>query len=92
MLRVTHYLNQFFGGIGGEDVADTPPQTQEGAVGPGRIVEPLLRGEGVIVSTLVCGDGFFNERLEDAYEAVRAWLAETRADLVVAGPAFAAGR
>ena len=54
VLRVTHYLNQFFGGIGGEDVADTPPQTQEGAVGPGRIVEPLLRGEGVIVSTLVC--------------------------------------
>jgi glycine reductase len=92
VLRITHYLNQFFAGIGGEEVADTPPRTQEGAVGPGRIVEPLLGGEGVVVSTLVCGDGFFNERLEEAYEAVRAWLAETRPDLVVAGPAFAAGR
>ena len=34
-IRVVHYINQFFGGLGGEDKADTPPQITEGAAGPG---------------------------------------------------------
>ena len=29
-ITVVHYLNQFFGGIGGEDVADTPVQARDG--------------------------------------------------------------
>ena len=33
--RVVHYLNQFFGGMGGEERADTPVTVKEGAVGPG---------------------------------------------------------
>jgi len=90
-VRVAHYLNQFFGGIGGEEVADTSPQLHAGAVGPGRVLDSML-GEATVVSTLVCGDGFFNEREGEANEAVWAWLEETQADLVVAGPAFAAGR
>jgi glycine reductase complex component B subunit gamma len=91
-VRVAHYLNQFFGGVGGEEVADTPPQRHGGAAGPGRVLESLLARDSEVVSTLVCGDGFFNERGEEAQEAVRQWLEETRPDLVVAGPAFAAGR
>jgi len=33
MLKVVHYINQFFGQIGGEDKADTPPLVKEGPVG-----------------------------------------------------------
>ena len=78
--------------MGGEEVADTPPQRHEGAVGPGRVLESLLAGGGEVATTLVCGDGFFNEQPDEAHEAVRAWLEEVRPDLVLAGPAFAAGR
>ena len=41
-MRVAHYLNQFFGGLGGEDQANTAPQTQDTAVGPGRLLEQML--------------------------------------------------
>ena len=35
-MKVVHYLNQFFAGLGGEEAAGTPPQRIDGAVGPGR--------------------------------------------------------
>jgi len=91
-MRAAHYLNQFFAGVGGEEVADTPPHAHEGAIGPGRLLESLLGDGSGIATTLVCGDAFFNERADDAHAAVEAWLREAHPDLVVAGPAFAAGR
>ncbi len=92
MLRVGHYLNQFFAGVGAEEHANHPPEQRDGAVGPGRALQGLLKDEGRVVSTLVCGDNFFNERADEAHAAVRAWLDAARPDVVVAGPAFAAGR
>jgi betaine reductase len=92
MLRVGHYLNQFFAGVGGEEQAQTPPSVRPGPVGPGRLLQSLLGAEGTVVSTCVCGDNFFNEEFEAAAAAVRRWLREVRPDVIVAGPAFAAGR
>jgi len=92
MIRIGHYLNQFFAGVGGEEHANHPPEVRPGPIGPGRALQALLKGEGEVVSTLVCGDNFFNEQGEAAREAVRAWLRGTRPDLILAGPAFAAGR
>ena len=92
MLRVGHYLNQFFAGIGGEEQANLQPAVREGAVGPGRLAQSLLGSDAVIISTLACGDNFFNEHAADAAIAVRTWLADTRPSVVLAGPAFAAGR
>lgn len=90
--RVVHYLNQFFAGLGAEQAANHPPEVREGLVGPGRALQALLGDQGRVVSTMVCGDSFFAERTEEARHAVRAWLAAVRPDLIVAGPAFAAGR
>ena len=45
-LRVVHYLNQFFGGIGGEDKASERPQIRNGAVGPGRVLQETLKERG----------------------------------------------
>jgi betaine reductase len=92
MLRVGHYLNQFFAGIGGEEQANVSPTVREGAIGPGRLLQSTLGEDAEVVSTLICGDNFLNEHLQEARDAIRAWLRQTRLDLVVAGPAFAAGR
>ena len=36
-LRVVHYLNQFFAGVGGEEMSDHPVSSRPGPVGPRRI-------------------------------------------------------
>jgi glycine reductase complex component B subunit gamma len=92
MLRVGHYINQFFAGIGGEQSANFPPDARQGPVGPGRVLHNGLKGSGAVVSTFICGDSFFNEHTDEARIGVREWLHSMRPDLVVAGPAFAAGR
>lgn len=92
MLRVVHYINQFFAGLGAEESANHPPEARAGVVGPGRLLQSLLKDAGEVTSTFVCGDSFFAQRTGEARDAVRAWLRRQRPDLVVAGPAFAAGR
>lgn len=90
-MRVVHYLNQFFVGIGGEDAADTPPGRREGAVGPGNLLARLLGDDHEIVATVFCGDDYAASN-EDAAEEVLALAREVEADLLVAGPAFTSGR
>ena len=90
--RVVHFLNQFFAGIGAEEQANTPVQVSEGPVGPGRALRQALGDEGLVVATVTSGDNYFNEELESALASVRAALREHRPDVVVAGPAFNAGR
>ena len=41
-MRVAHYLNQFFGGIGAEEHAGKGLEIRTGAVGPGRLLEQML--------------------------------------------------
>lgn len=92
MVRIVHYINQFFAGIGGEDKADAPFEVRHGAVGPGRAIEMALDGDGEIVQTLVCGDNSFHADSEANIAAVLEALAESKPDLLIAGPAFNAGR
>ena len=41
-LRVVHYVNQFFAGIGGEEQAHVGVSVRDGAVGPGRALQQSL--------------------------------------------------
>ena len=91
-VRVVHYLNQFFGGIGGEERAQTPLQVREGPVGPGRVLQQALGNDGTVVATLVCGDDYVAEREDLAGASMRDALGRYRPDLVLAGPAFDSGR
>ena len=91
-LRVVHYLNQFFGGVGGEEQANVPVQVQQGPVGPGRALQQVLEGRGEVVATIVCGDNYFSEQQEKALAAVVGALKDANPDVVIAGPAFDAGR
>ena len=91
-VRVVHYLNQFFGGIGGEERAQTPLEVREGPVGPGRALQQALGTKGTVVATLICGDDYVAEREEVAGPSMRDALQRYRPDLVIAGPAFDSGR
>lgn len=90
--RVVHYLNQFFGGVGGEEKADVRPEVRRGPVGPGQQLQRLLGDAGTIVATVVCGDNRMAEQPAETLDGVVALLRDLEPDLVVAGPAFNAGR
>lgn len=92
MLRVVHYINQFFGGIGGEDMAEAGPQVREGPVGPGRAFQNALGDKGRIVGTVICGDNYFAENIEIASEEIIQLIRPFKPNLFIAGPAFNAGR
>ena len=91
-MRVVYYLNQFFGGIGGEEKADLPPETRTGAVGPGRLLEQVLGSDSQVVTTIICGDNYAAENLPEVASAVIEAVQHAQADLLVAGPCFQAGR
>ena len=90
--KVVHYLNQFFGGIGGEEQAYAPVQVKEGPVGPGRALQAALGDRATVVRTIVAGDNYFTEESGAAIAAVGEFLDEIKPDAVIAGPAFDAGR
>jgi glycine reductase len=91
-IRVVHYINQFFAGIGGEEKADIPPEVRDGVVGPGMALNKAFKDEAEIVATVICGDSYFNENLEKAKDEVLKMIKEHNPDLFIAGPAFNAGR
>ncbi len=91
-IKIVHYLNQFFGQQGGEDKANLPPQKKKGAVGPGTALAGELKDYVDIKATIICGDGFANEKKEQAASQIREYLIELEPDLILAGPAFNAGR
>lgn len=91
-ISVVHYLNQFFAGIGGEEKANLPVQVRSETIGPGRPLQRALGDRARIVATIVGGDNYVNEQPDEARASVRQILEELRPSVVVAGPAFDAGR
>ena len=92
MIRIIHYVNQFFGQIGGEEKAGTPPKMIQGAVGPGMLINSFMKGEGEVIVTLICGDNYFSEKSEKAIKELLKWINIYKPDLFIAGPAFNSGR
>jgi len=91
-LRVLHYINAFFGGLGGEEEAQTAVSLQDGALGPGRLLEQILGDEGQVIATVMCGDGYFSEHEEAVVVQVQGYLRDLNPDIFLAGPAFRSGR
>lgn len=91
-VRAVHYLNQFFAGLGGEEKADIEVYVREGAIGPGRALAAIMNSDGEVIATMVGGDNYMNDRWEEAYPTVETELKRLKPDLVIAGPAFNAGR
>ena len=91
-IRVVHYINQFFSGIGGEEQADIPPELREGAVGPGLALQKSLGEDFEVVATVLCGDTHFGAHIEADTAILLEMIKQFRPQLFVAGPAFNAGR
>lgn len=90
--RVVHYLNQFFGQVGGEEQAGIPPLANNGPVGPGLALQAALGDSLDVVGTVICGDNYFNQGIEIAAKQVVDLIRKFNPDVVAAGPAFNAGR
>ncbi len=91
-MRVVHYINQFYAGKGGEDKADWKPEATPGPVGPGLELQKGLGTEAEVVGTVICGDSYYGENMEEAQAQVVDLIAAFKPDVLVAGPAFNAGR
>lgn len=91
-LRVVHYLNQFFGQLGGEEQAGVGFSTRGGPVGPGVAFQEAFGEAAEIVGTVICGDDYFAANACAAQEEAKELIEGFRPDLVIAGPAFNAGR
>ena len=92
MTLIVHIVNQFFAGIGGEEKADVDVGVSDGAVGAARGLEAQLQGRGRVLATIHFGDNYFHEHKEEAFRAILGEMKKHRPDIVVAGPAFNAGR
>lgn len=91
-LKIVHYINQFFAGIGGEEKADIEPLVKEEVIGPGLAIQAGFKDEAEIVATVICGDSYFGENMDKAKETILEMVKKYDPDLFIAGPAFNAGR
>jgi glycine/betaine/sarcosine/D-proline reductase family selenoprotein B len=91
-IRVVHYINQFFAGMGAEDTASVGVSVREEPVGPGIGLQKEL-GEGyTIVATIICGDNTIAEKTDEILAQFDEILRKYKAQLFIAGPGFNAGR
>ena len=91
-LRVGHYVNQFFAGLGGEDTANVGVSLSDGAIGAGRALQQALADQGTVVGTLICGDNFIHDYRERALAELETHMRDLYLDVLIAGPAFGSGR
>ena len=91
-VKIVHYINQFFGQIGGEEQAFIEPRISQGPVGPGLAFTTKLGESYEIVATVICGDNYIAENQEEAVKTIVEMVKEYELDVFVAGPAFNAGR
>ncbi|MBU5311483.1 glycine/betaine/sarcosine/D-proline family reductase selenoprotein B [Tissierella carlieri] len=89
MKKILFYTNQFFGQIGGEEKASIRPKIEKGIVGSANLFKDL---EGEIIATIICGDNYYAENMEETRKFISKHIEKLNPDLVVAGPAFNAGR
>lgn len=92
MVKILHYLNQFFAGIGGEEKAGQEFVFLPKPVGPGILLRDLLKNRDIQCATIVCGDNYFHEHEEAVLASLAEVMTQFVPDLFVAGPAFHAGR
>jgi betaine reductase len=91
-MRIVYYLNQFFGGLGGEEQAGVQLESRNGAIGPAKLFEQLLGGDARVVQTLICGDNYAVENQQSVVAAALQRISAAEPSLFVAGPCFLAGR
>jgi len=90
--RVLYYINQFFGGLGGEEKADLTPCIHEKKLGPALALDAAYGKELDVVVTCTCGDNYAANNMDKVSQFVIDAAKKYKVDAVIAGPAFNAGR
>jgi glycine reductase len=91
-IKTIHYINQFFGQIGGEEKAGESLQVRDGRMPIGSQIEMAFGGSMEIVKTLICGDNYAAENMETLIPQVLQILKDAEVGFFIAGPSFGAGR
>ena len=91
-IRVVHYINQFFAGVGGEEKAHIAPELRTELPPISVQLQGKLGEEFEVVAAVVCGDSYFNENLEKVQAELIDMIKGCDPQLFIAGPAFNAGR
>lgn len=90
-MKAIHYINQFFGQVGGEDAADCKPIFHDGIIGCSMMLNGMMP-DIEVTNTIVCGDNYVTNHTDKALKEIFAWLDGQKFDIFFAGPAFMAGR
>jgi len=61
-------------------------------VGPGKALQQAIASNGTVVATIVARDNYVIEETSAALKSLDAAIARFKPDVIVAGPAFEAGR
>ena len=69
-IKVLHYINQFFGGIGSEEAANHPIEIRDGAVGPGLALNKSFSNDIEVIGTIIAGDNYYNEEIDHSNKVV----------------------
>lgn len=91
-MKAIHYINQFFGQIGGEEKADQTPIFHDGLIGCSMMLNAMVKPEIEVTNTIVCGDNYITNHTDEALKEIFAFLDTKEFDIFFAGPAFMAGR
>ena len=93
-MRVVHYINQFFGQIGGEDMAHHPLEVRKGPFRSRSWRSRIcwVRTSGLQPQSSGRSDNYFVENAQALKDDIVKILKEEETDLLIAGPAFNAGR
>lgn len=90
--RIVLYLNQFFGQIGGEEVAGAPPRLSAEPVGSARALAAQLIAGEALAGVIICGDNYFAEHPQEATREILDLIRPLAPSVVLAGPAYNGGR
>lgn len=90
--RIVYYLNQFYGQVGGEEAASEGITIHEKPFGVSELFQKSFGEDCEVVATIVCGDNYIVERLNEVTTQVVELIEGFKPDAFVAGPAYGAGR
>lgn len=90
-MKAIHYINQFFGQVGGEEAADAKPTFHTELVGCSNMLNGMMP-DVQVTHTIICGDNYVTGHTDEAMAEILGWLEKEEFDIFFAGPAFMAGR
>ena len=92
MIKIVHYINQFYAGIGGEEMAHVGPCKMDVVPPVSKAFDAAWKGEAEVVATIYCGDSYFAEQTDKALAEICELIKSVGGEMLICGPAFNAGR